>query len=203
MCGLAQEVQIERLARAADRGLEVPTGLGVIGQAAEHLGQATAMVVLGPERPLVGEVGEKRTRRQRHRPVQARRVVGRSEAGEPLRVDVSGKVGRDPGRRAAGPEIGAAAARVERDAECPERASKRRPRARVEHVRPEGAREPGARVVAGMKQEVGEERPWLETGNRGQRAAIDLHREPAEEPCAQHAASWAAPPPASMRSKAI
>ena len=186
VAGLAQPVVTERPARPFDRRRCVPVGLGELGQPVERRDEAVAPGVLRLDRPLVGDLGEERARRELDRPLQRGAVAGREQPLGLLGVDPPRQVRRQARARAVGDQVVAPADGLERRPHAPQCAAQGGARAGVQDVGPEDPGQAGARHRLGAAEEVGQERPRLHAGDVRDRTPVDLDGQPPEEPSAQH-----------------
>ena len=124
----------QRAAGPVGCACEVAVCLRSIGQRQGDSGDPLAVVVPCLEHPVVGEVGEQDAIGEGERALERRVVSQRDELVEQLAVDGT-LAGRGDGHlRPVALQVDATAHRVERDADRVQRASQRRPCARVEHV---------------------------------------------------------------------
>ena len=186
VAGLAQPVVAERPARPLDGRRRVPVGLGELGQPVERRDEAVAPCVLRLDRPLVGDLGEERARRELDRPLQRGAVAGREQPLGLLGVDPPRQVRRQARARAVGDQVVAPADGLERRPHAPQCAAQGGARAGVQDVGPEDPGQAGARHRLGAAEEVGQERPRLHAGDVRDRTPVNLDGQPPEEPSAQH-----------------
>ncbi len=186
MGALADGVVRERLPGPGRGGRGIAGHLRRIAEPLEGVGEPVAQLVPRDQRPLVGDLGHQRRGRQGGGPLPCLGLVARDQPGELLGVDLARQVRRDADGAPVGRQVGAAADRLERAADGPDRVPERGEGAGVHHVGPEAGRQAGAAVGAGVEQQVGEHGRRPGARERREGPAVDLHREATEESRAKH-----------------
>ena len=179
-CSSAARVQ--RTARAGS-----PASSARAASRSSAVDEPVAVGVLRLERPLVGEIGQQRARREGDGPLERGAVAGAASRSNSSASTLPRQVAGEADVRPVGRQVGAAADRVERPRGRPRGRFAATParwcRARRARSGPPGARAGAARgAAAGRRAASAAAGP----GIGRHLAPVHLDAEPAEEPRAQH-----------------
>ena len=171
---LRERIEREPPAAPVDRLGPAAFGLGLARQSGEHGGELALVLLARLEHPVVVEVAEQPAAAEIDR---AGGIAGRHQPPELAEVGPDLLVEADllPRR----PQV--AGGGSERGAQGPQRAAKAGPRARVEHVGPEAARQLAPGMQARVDGQPAEEAPWP-AGRQIDALAFELDLQRPEQP---------------------